>query len=519
MRLSAQDPQAVGGSCDMSEYETVDIASDFARRVARHVDRPVVKSVGRVVQVGDCVARLSGLGDVGLNELLEFETGVMGIALNLETDSVGAALLGDSRAVREGHEVRSTGRMVDVPVGDTLLGRIVDPLGRPLDGRGPVKANHSRPVDHRAPDVTQRAPVDTPLHTGIKAVDSMIPIGRGQRQLVIGDRSIGKSGLCVDTIIAQRGSGVISIYVAIGKNLSQVAQVASNLRNAGALDSCIIVAAAAAAPAPLQYLAPYAGCAMAEAFMASGRDVLIVYDDLTKHAWAYRELSLLLRRPPGREAYPGDIFYLHSRLLERAARLSPELGGGSMTALPVVETQAGDISGYVPSNLISITDGQIYLETSLFNAGVRPAVNVGLSVSRVGGAAQRPAMRKVAGPLRLELAQFRELEAFAQFGSADLDADARRQLERGRRITEMLKQSQYEPVRLGHQVLALYAVTNGFLDSVPLDDVRLWERDLYGFVDASHPELVRALESSEGWNIELEQALSNVLREFELARE
>lgn len=474
-------------------------------------------SVGTVVQVGDCVARLRGLSGVGLNELLEFESGVMGLALNLERDFVGAALLGDSRAVREGDEVRSTGRVVEVPVGESLFGRIIDPLGRPLDGHGPIGAVETRPVERVAPDVTRRAPVDTPLHTGVKAVDSMIPIGRGQRELVIGDRSIGKSGLCVDTIMAQRGSGVICIYAAIGKKLSQVAQIASSLRSAGAFDSCIIVAAGAATPAPLQYLAPYSGCAIAESFMESGRDVLIVYDDLTKHAWAYRELSLLLRRPPGREAYPGDLFYLHSRLLERAARLSPELGGGSMTAMPVVETQAGDISAYVPTNLISITDGQVYLETALFNAGVRPAVNVGLSVSRVGGAAQRRVMRKVAGPLRLELAQFRELEAFAQFGSADLDSGARRQLERGRRITEILKQSQYAPVRLGHQVLSLYAVTNGLLDGVPLRDVRPWEAALYGFVDASHPELVRMIEDSEQWNPELERAMNRVLREFQSA--
>jgi F-type H+-transporting ATPase subunit alpha len=502
---------------DMSDHEVPDILTDFHRRVAHHVDQPVVKSVGTVVQVGDCVARLRGLGGVGLNELLEFDSGVLGLALNLESDSVGAALLGDSKTVREGDEVRSTGRVVEVPVGEALLGRIIDPLGSALDGRGPVRAGATRPVERRAPDVTRRAPVDTPLHTGIKAVDSMIPIGRGQRELVIGDRSIGKSGLCVDTIMAQRGSGVISVYVAIGKKLSQVAQIASSLREAGAFDACIIVAAGAASPAPLQYLAPYAGCAIAEAFMEEGRDTLVVYDDLTKHAWAYRELSLLLRRPPGREAFPGDLFYLHSRLLERAARLSSDLGGGSMTALPVVETQAGDISAYVPTNLISITDGQIYLETALFNAGVRPAVNVGLSVSRVGGAAQRRVMRKVAGPLRLELAQFRELEAFAQFGSADLDAAARRQLERGRRITEVLKQPQYDPVRLAHQVVILYAVTNGFVDDVPLHEVRNWESALYGFVDASHPELLTMIETSPEWTMEIEGALNRALREFQLA--
>ncbi|MFW6102843.1 MAG: F0F1 ATP synthase subunit alpha [Chloroflexota bacterium] len=502
----------------MSENEVSGIVSGFQRTIARHVAHPVVKSVGTVARIGDCVARLNGLSDVGLNELLEFESGVVGLALNLEADTVGAALLGDSRAVREGDSVRSTGRVAEVPVGDALLGRIVDPLGRSLDGKGPVKVHHSRPVERRAPDVTERAPIDTPLHTGIKAIDSMIPIGRGQRELVIGDRSIGKSALCVDTIMAQRGSGVIGVYVAIGKKVSQVAQIAAALRNAGAFDTCIIVAAGAATPAPLQYIAPYSGCAIAEWFMDQGRDTLIVYDDLTKHAWAYRELALLLRRPPGREAYPGDLFYLHSRLLERAARLSPGLGGGSMTDLPVVETQAGDISAYVPTNLISITDGQIYLETGLFNAGVRPAVNVGLSVSRVGRAAQQPVMRKVSGPLRLELAQFRELEAFAQFGSADLDSGARYQLEKGRRITEMLKQSQYAPIRLGHQVISLYAVTNGFVDDVPLGDVRAWENDLYGFVDASHPGIVRDIERNEEWSGELEGELIKVLREFLLAR-
>jgi len=490
------------------------IAADFADRVKRHRDAVVVKSVGTVTQVGDSVVRLRGLSSAGAQELLEFSGGVLGMAMNLEEDTVSAVLLGDSREVSEGDEVRSTGRVVEVPVGEALLGRIIDPLGRPLDGKGPIKTDKHRPVEHLAPDVTRRAPVDTPLHTGLKSIDSMVPIGRGQRELIIGDRSIGKSAIAVDTISAQRDTNVVSVYVAIGKKLSQVAYIASNLRKVGAFDSCIVVAAGAADPAPLRYLAPYAGCAIAEEFMEQGGDVLVVYDDLTKHAWAYRELSLLLRRPPGREAYPGDIFYLHSRLLERAGRLSAELGGGSMTALPIVETQAGDFSAYVPTNLISITDGQIYLETALFNAGIRPAVNVGLSVSRVGGAAQLKAMRQVAGRLRLESAQFRELEAFAQFGSSDLDKAALQQLERGRRIAEVLKQPQYSPMSFGHEVLILFAVTNGYLDDVAVHEVRGWESRLHDFVDAAHPEVIRLIERDGEIKQETETLLKQILLEY-----
>ncbi|NLE95591.1 MAG: F0F1 ATP synthase subunit alpha [Dehalococcoidia bacterium] len=492
---------------------------NFTRRIARYIDQPAVKSVGVVTQVGDSVVRLRGLGNVGSQELLEFPGGILGMAMNLESDSVSAVLLGDPRKVREGDEVLSTGRVVEVPVGESLLGRIVDPLGRPLDGKGPVTATVFRPVEVRAPDVTHRAPVDAPLHTGFKAIDSMIPIGRGQRELIIGDRTIGKSAIAVDTISAQRHSGVVSVYVAIGKKLSQVAYIAANLRKVGALDRCVIVAAGAAEPAPLQYLAPYAGCAIAEHFMQQGGDTLVIYDDLTKHAWAYRELSLLLRRPPGREAYPGDVFYLHSRLLERAGKLLPQYGGGSMTALPVVETQAGDFSAYVPTNLISITDGQIYLETALFNSGIRPAINIGLSVSRVGGTAQSKAMRQVAGRLRLELAQYRELEAFAQFGSSDLDRSARQQLERGRRIVEVLKQAQYSPMSLGHQVLIIYAVTNGYLDSVPVSEVRSWEEDLHDFVQTSRPGLIRAIETDQEILPETEALLKSVLLEFKAGME
>ncbi len=503
----------------MTDTNGSDIGRNFTRRIVRYIDQPAVKSVGVVTQVGDSVVRLRGLGNVGSQELLQFPGGILGLAMNLESDSVSAVLLGDPRKVREGDEVLSTGRVVEVPVGESLLGRIVDPLGRPLDGKGPVTATVFRPVEVRAPDVTHRAPVDAPLHTGFKAIDSMIPIGRGQRELIIGDRTIGKSAIAVDTISAQRHSGVVSVYVAIGKKLSQVAYIAANLRKVGALDRCVIVAAGAAEPAPLQYLAPYAGCAIAEHFMQQGGDTLVIYDDLTKHAWAYRELSLLLRRPPGREAYPGDVFYLHSRLLERAGKLLPQYGGGSMTALPVVETQAGDFSAYVPTNLISITDGQIYLEPALFNSGIRPAINIGLSVSRVGGAAQSKAMRQVAGRLRLELAQYRELEAFAQFGSSDLDRSARQQLERGRRIVEVLKQAQYSPMPLGHQVLIIYAVTNGYLDSVPVSEVRSWEEDLHDFVQTSRPGLIRAIETDQEILPETEALLKSVLLEFKAGME
>ena len=497
----------------MTEREADGIVAEFRRRVRDHVDEPSVKSVGVVTQVGDSVARIRGLGGVGSHELVEFSSGVSGMVMNLEADSVSAVLLGDGAAVRQGDEVRSTGRVVQVPVGDSLLGRVIDPLGRPLDGKGPLAATKYRPLEHNAPGVTERGPVDTPLHTGIKAIDSMVPIGRGQRELIIGDRSIGKTGMAIDAISAQRDSGVMSVYVAIGKKLSQVAYIVTNLQRVGAFDNCVVVAAGAADPASLQYLAPYAGCAIAEEFMERGGDTLVVYDDLTKHSWAYREISLLLRRPPGREAYPGDVFYQHSRLLERAAKLSSERGGGSMTALPIVETQAGDISAYVPTNLISITDGQIYLEPALFNAGTRPAVNVGLSVSRVGGAAQRRAMRQVAGRLRLELAQFRELEAFAQFGSTDLDRSARDQLERGRRITEVLRQAQYAPMPLGHQVLILFAVTNGYLDDTPVSEVRSWEKVFHNFVDTSHPEVLRIIESEGDLKPETETLIRSVILE------
>jgi len=471
-------------------------------------------NVGTVVGVGDGIARVHGLSTAGYNELLQFPHDIMGLALNLEEDNVGAVILGDCSLIKEGDEVRATGRVVEVPVGDALIGRVIDPLGRPRDGKGAVKTDETRPVERIAPNVVLRRPVDTPVMTGIKAIDSMIPIGRGQRELVIGDRFTGKSAIPIDTIIAQKGGDLICIYVAIGQKTSKVAQVVATLEKYGAMEHTIVVAADASAPAPLQYLAPYSGCAMGEEFMEQGRDALIVYDDLYKHAWAYRQISLLLRRPPGREAYPGDIFYLHSRLLERAAKLAPEYGGGSLTALPIIETQAGDMSAYIPTNVISITDGQIYLEPDLFNAGIRPAINVGLSVSRVGGSAQRKAMRQVAGKLRLDLAQFRELQAFAQFGAADLDKATRDQLERGRRITEVLKQPQYSPMSLGKQVMILYAVTNGYLDDVPVDKIIACEGDFQRFMETNHPELEQKINDDKEIKTEIEEALKSAIEEF-----
>jgi F-type H+-transporting ATPase subunit alpha len=473
-----------------------------------------VASIGTVLEVGDGIARVSGLSAVGYNELLRFPGDIMGLALNLEGDHVGAVILGDCSQLKEGDEVRSTGRVVEVPVGEALIGRVIDPLGRPLDGKGLIKAERARPVERVAPNVTVRRPVDTPVHTGIKAIDGMIPIGRGQRELIIGDRSTGKSAIAIDTIIAQKGGDLTCIYVAIGQKTSKVAQVVATLENHGAMEHTIVVAADASDPAALQYIAPYAGCAIGEEFMEQGKEALIIYDDLYKHAWTYRQLSLLLRRPPGREAYPGDVFYLHSRLLERAAKLAPEYGGGSLTALPIIETQAGDISAYIPTNLISITDGQIYLETDLFNAGIRPAISVGLSVSRVGGSAQRKGMRQVASRLRLELAQFHELRVFAQFGAAELDKTTRGQLERGRRITEVLKQPQYFPMPFEKEVMILYAVTNGYLDDVPVDKVTVWEVDFHKFMQTSHPELEQGIARDMEIKPEVEEALRAAIMEF-----
>ena len=491
-----------------------DIVSVIKEQIESFGAAVAVANVGTVVEVGDGIARVHGLSNAAYNELLQFPNDIIGLALNLEEDNVGAVILGDFTQIREGDEVRSTGKVVEVPVGDALIGRVVDPLGRPLDGKGPIRTDKTLPVERVAPNVVLRRPVDTPVHTGIKAIDSMIPIGRGQRELIIGDRFTGKSAIPIDAIIAQKGGDLICIYVAIGQRTSKVAQVVATLEKHGAMDYTIVVAADAADPAPLQYLAPYAGCAMGEEFMGQGKDALVIYDDLYKHAWAYRQLSLLLRRPPGREAYPGDVFYLHSRLLERAAKLAPEYGGGSLTALPIIETQAGDVSAYIPTNVISITDGQIYLEADLFNAGIRPAINVGLSVSRVGASAQRKAMRQVAGRLRLDLAQFRELEAFAKFGAAELDKATRDQLERGRRITEVLKQLQYSPMSLGKEVMILYAVTNGYLDDVPVDKVIAWEGKFHRFMESNHHELEQRINDDMEIRVETEESLKAAILEF-----
>jgi F-type H+-transporting ATPase subunit alpha len=463
--------------------------------------------------VGDGIARVNGLANVMATELLEFPGGVLGIALNLETEQVGAVILGAYEHIEEGDTVKSTGRIASVPVGDAVVGRVVNAVGEPVDGKGPIASDDYYAIEKIAPGVIERANVDTPVQTGIKAIDSMIPIGRGQRELIIGDKQTGKTALAVDTIINQKGKDLICIYVAIGQRQRQVAQVVGTLEEYGAMAHTVVVVAGASDPAPMQYLAPYAGCAMGEYFMDQGREALIIYDDLSKHAWAYRQISLLLRRPPGREAYPGDLFYLHSRLLERAAKMSPDEGGGSLTALPIIETLAGDVSAYVPTNVISITDGQIFLESDLFYAGQRPAVNAGISVSRVGGDAQTKAMKQVAGQLRLELAQFRELAAFAQFGS-DLDKATREQLERGLRLTELLKQPQYEPVELENQVISMYAMTHGFGRGVPVEKVQQYDADLLQFMKSSHPEVGQAISSQQVLTDEIEASLKAALAEF-----
>jgi F-type H+-transporting ATPase subunit alpha len=485
------------------------------RQEIESFEAPVeVVDVGYVLEVGDGIARLSGLADVMAGELLEFPGGVMGIALNLEADSLGVVIMGEYTEIEEGDMVRSTGRIASVPVGDGLVGRVVNALGQAVDGKGPVQSDAYRPIERIAPGVVYRQNVDTPVQTGIKAIDSMIPLGRGQRELIIGDRQTGKTALAIDTIINQKGKDLVCIYVAIGQKLAQVAQVVATLERYDAMKHTIVVVAAASAPAALQYIAPYAGCSIGEEFMERGKDALVVYDDLTKHAWAYRQISLLLRRPPGREAYPGDVFYLHSRLLERAARMDDDRGGGSLTALPIIETQAGDLSAYIPTNVISITDGQIFLEGDLFYAGIRPAVNAGLSVSRVGGDAQVKAMRQVAGRMRLELASFRELAAFAQFGS-DLDKATRDQLERGLRLTELLKQPQYEPVPLDEQVIGIYAVTNGFADDVPVDKVRDFEAGLLQFMRTVHPEIGQAIMDEKELTDQIRELLDAAIQEYQ----
>ena len=471
-------------------------------------------NVGTVVEASDGIARIHGLGRCLASELVEFSTGTRGLALNLEEETVGAIILGDFTDIKEGDEVRTTGLVASVPVGEELIGRVLNALGDPIDERGPVAAGQRLPVERIAPDVVARESVSEPVQTGIKAIDAMIPIGRGQRELIIGDRSIGKSAIAIDTIINQRGGDLICIYVAVGQKDSKVAQTVATLDQHGAMEHTIVVSASAAESAALQYLAPYAGCAMGEYFMEQGKDVLIVYDDLTKHAWAYRQISLLLKRPPGREAYPGDVFYLHSRLLERAARLDEAHGGGSLTALPIIETQAGDVSAYIPTNVISITDGQIFLENDLFNAGQRPAVNPGISVSRVGGAAQRRAMRSVAGTLRLDLSQFRELQAFAQFGTEDLDPATRRQLLRGQRLTEVLKQPQYEPLSLGQQVAILYAGANGYLDDVPVEKISDFERALHLQLQATAAGVLETIERTGEVEGDTEEQLKAAIEQF-----
>ena len=465
--------------------------------------------VGTVTEVGDGIARVSGLDNARASEMVEFENGVLGIVFNLEANSVGIIIMGEPTGIAEGQTVHSTGRLVSVPVGPQIIGRVINAVGQPIDGKGPIDTTEYRPVERIAPNVISRQNVNTPVQTGIKAMDSMIPIGRGQRELIIGDRQTGKTALAIDTIINQKGKNLICIYVAIGQRQAQVAQVIATLEKFGAMEYSIVVAASASESATLQYIAPYAGCAIGEDFMENGKEALIIYDDLTKHAQAYRQVSLLLRRPPGREAYPGDVFYLHSRLLERAAKLSDERGGGSLTALPIIETQANDISAYIPTNVISITDGQIYLETDLFYAGIRPAVNPGLSVSRVGGDAQTKAMKQVTGRIRMELGQYRELAAFAQLGAADLDPITQRQLDRGQRITEILKQPQYHPVAVEHQVMIFYAVTNGFLDKIPLDKLQAWQDQFIRFMDTSHPDIARTIATG---NKKMDEATIQSLR-------
>ena len=497
----------------MVKIRPEEISSVIRDQIKSYVTKLETSDVGTVIQVADGVARIYGLEKAMQGELLEFPGEVYGMVMNLEEDNVGAVLLGDSRNVSEGDTVKTTSRVIEVPVGDALTGRVVNALGQPIDGKGPVETTAWRPVERVAHGVIDRQPVDTPVQTGIKAIDSMVPIGRGQRELVIGDRQTGKTAIAVDTIINQKGQNMHCIYVAIGQKASTVAGIVKTLEEYGAMDYTTVVASTASELAPLQYIAPYAGCAMGEEWMERGEDVLVIYDDLSKHAAAYRTLSLLLRRPPGREAYPGDVFYLHSRLLERASRLSDELGGGSLTAIPIIETQAGDVSAYIPTNVISITDGQIYLETEMFNAGFRPAINAGLSVSRVGGAAQIRAMKKIAGPIRTELAQYRELAAFAQFGS-ELDDDTKERLAQGERIRESLKQPQYRTLPVEKQVVAIYAVTKKYLLDIPVERVPEFEEGLLEFVDTKYPEICRAIRETKDISAETEARMQKAIAEF-----
>ena len=489
-----------------------EISSVIKEEIKRYSSHMSVAEVGTVIQVADGIARIHGLEKAMQGELLEFPHGVRGMVLNLEEDNVGAVLLGDATNIEEGDIVKTTGTVVEVPVGDEMIGRVVNALGQPIDGKGPISSRKFRKIERVASGVIDRKSVDTPLQTGIKAIDSMVPIGRGQRELIIGDRQTGKTAIAIDTIINQKGQNVKCIYVAIGQKASTVANIVKTLEENGAMDYTTVVASTSSELAPLQYIAPYSGCAIGEEWMENGEDVLIIYDDLSKHATAYRTLSLLLRRPPGREAYPGDVFYLHSRLLERAARLSDELGGGSLTALPIIETQAGDVSAYIPTNVISITDGQIYLETEMFNAGFRPAVNAGLSVSRVGGSAQIKAMKKIAAPIRVELAQFRELASFAQFGS-ELDADTKEKLAQGERIREILKQPQYAPVPVEYQVIILYAATRKHLLDIPTEKVLEFEEALFEYIKTKYPEIPESIKETRVLSDEAEQKLIQAIGE------
>ena len=494
-----------------------EISSVIKEQIERYSTKLEVSDVGTVIQVADGIARIHGLENAMQGELLEFPGEIYGMVLNLEEDNVGAVLLGDTSSISEGDTVKTTGRVVEVPVGDAMSGRVVNALGQPIDGKGPIHTDRFRKIERVAHGVIERKSVDTPLQTGIKAIDAMIPIGRGQRELIIGDRQTGKTAIAIDTIINQKGTGVRCIYVAIGQKASTVASIVKTLEEFGAMDYTTLVVSTASDLAPLQYIAPYAGCAIGEEWMENGEDVLVVYDDLSKHAAAYRTLSLLLKRPPGREAYPGDVFYLHSRLLERASRLSDDLGGGSLTALPIIETQAGDVSAYIPTTVISITDGQIYLETEMFNSGFRPAINAGLSVSRVGGAAQIKAIKKIAAPIRVELAQYRELASFAQFGS-ELDASTKEQLAQGERIREVLKQPQYQPMPVEYQVIIIYAATKKYLLDIPTSQVLAFEKELFQYIDTKYPEIPKSIRETKEMKPETEELLKKAIEECKAAR-
>ncbi len=494
-----------------------EISSVIKEQIERYSTKLEVSDVGTVIQVADGIARIHGLENAMQGELLEFPGEIYGMVLNLEEDNVGAVLLGDTSSISEGDTVKTTGRVVEVPVGDAMSGRVVNALGQPIDGKGPIHTDRFRKIERVAHGVIERKSVDTPLQTGIKAIDAMIPIGRGQRELIIGDRQTGKTAIAIDTIINQKGTGVRCIYVAIGQKASTVASIVKTLEEFGAMDYTTLVVSTASDLAPLQYIAPYAGCAIGEEWMENGEDVLVVYDDLSKHAAAYRTLSLLLKRPPGREAYPGDVFYLHSRLLERASKLSDDLGGGSLTALPIIETQAGDVSAYIPTNVISITDGQIYLETEMFNSGFRPAINAGLSVSRVGGAAQIKAIKKIAAPIRVELAQYRELASFAQFGS-ELDASTKEQLAQGERIREVLKQPQYQPMPVEYQVIIIYAATKKYLLDIPTSEVLAFEKELFQYIDTKYPEIPKSIRETKEMKPETEELLKKAIEECKAAR-